>query len=111
MAAILIKDKVNVKILKEAEEDYGEYLKVVVDVSTGEMVVGGQWHADGEKILIERGCKQDNIWGGGIDLVTKQIDYDAVINIRPTINPSHVILDGRIRKTFEEIVKRKFGYE
>lgn len=111
MAAILVEDKVDAKILEAAGEDYGEYLKVVVDVSTFEMTVGGRWHADGEKILMENGSRKENIWGGGVDLVTRELDFDALINIKPMINPTHVILDENIRKAFTEIVKKKFGYE
>ena len=43
-------------------------------------------HFEGEKILLEQGSRQEDIWGGGIDIETKAIDYNSFINIRPTDN-------------------------
>ena len=91
MSAVLIRDKVTDQDLAKAKEDYGDYIKVVVDVETRVMAIGGQWHADGEKLL-----------------PTKTIDYTALINIRAQVNPSHVIMDAKIRQVFDQIIKDKF---
>lgn len=107
---ILVGDKVTPEQIRLAAEDYfGEYIKVVVDIETGAVVIGGEWHADGEKILLENGSKQVNLWGGGWDLKTKQINYSAMTNIKPLINSSHVIGDGKIKELFDKFVKNKFG--
>ena len=73
------------------------------------MALGGQWHADGEKLLLDEGSRQSNLWGGGIKLTTKIIDYTSLINIRGQVNPSHVIMDAKIRALFDQIVKGKFA--
>ena len=110
MAVVLIKGKVTPQDLMLASEDYGEYIKIVVDVVTGDAAIGGEWHADGEKILLEKGSRQKNIWGGGIDLKTRNIETVALINLRPRVgNNSQEILDKKIRKKFVSVVKKKFA--
>ena len=109
MSAVLIRDKATDQDLIKAKEDYGDYIKVVIDVATKALVIGGQWHADGEKILLDDGSKQSNLWGGGIKLSTKIIDYTALINIRAQVNPSHVIMDAKIRASVDQIIKGKFA--
>ncbi|MBU2592690.1 hypothetical protein KKD61_04500 [Patescibacteria group bacterium] len=92
MTAVKVADRVTPEDIKKAKKDYGGYIKVVVNITTGEMVIGGQWHADGEKILLESGRQQD-IWGGGIDLKNNKIDLIALINLRPGFgNDSQEIL-------------------
>lgn len=109
MAVVLIKNKVTPADLAKAKEDYGEYVKVVVDLETGMLTIGGQWHADGEEILLEVGSKQSNLWGGGVDLKTGKIDYTAMINIRADINPSHVVMSADIRDKMDSIIKTKLN--
>lgn len=95
--------------IEKAKKDYGDYLKIVVNVFTGEMVIGGQWHVDGEDLLLKSGNQKD-IWGGGINLKDKKIDLVALINLRPNFgNDSQEILDREVRNLFIKIVKEKFG--
>ena len=65
---------------------YGEYVKLTVDVKNNWIIMGGELHADGEKILLKNGSKQDDIWGGGINIPDKIIDTTAVLNIRPRLD-------------------------
>lgn len=110
MSIVLIKNKVTFSDLQKAKEDYGDYVKVTVDVEMGKIVIGGQWHADGEKLLIANGSKQSDIWGGGMNLLTKQVETFALINLKPSQNnDSQDILDAEIRKRFKKIVEEKFG--
>ncbi len=108
MAVALIGEKVTKKDIKKASQEYGDFIKVGIDIKTGLMTIGGEWHADGEKILIQNGSQQKDIWGGGVNLKSKIVSYTSLINIRPDINPSQVIMDNKIRMRFEEILKEKF---
>jgi hypothetical protein len=109
MALVFVKDKVSRKDLDIAQKDYGQYVKIVVDVKNDLVVIGGQWHADGEKILLEKGASKDDIWGGGIDVDLKNIETIALINLRPNLgNNSQEILDRKIREKFTSIVKERF---
>lgn len=106
---ILLTEKVTDEQIKLAAEDYfEEYIKIVVDIETGAMTIGGEWHADGEKILLANGSHQANLWGGGLRLANKQIDFNSLINTRPGFNKSQEILDPKIREIFERFVKDKF---
>lgn len=107
---ILVGEKVSEEQIKLAAEDYfGEYIKIVMDIETGAMTIGGEWHADGERELLNAGCKQANLWGGGLDLKSNQVNYSAMTNIKPLINASHIIEDIKIKELFTNLVKLKFN--
>ena len=110
MAVVLIKDQVNGEDLKIAQEEYGDFIKINIDIETGLMTIGGEWHADGEKVLLENGSKQIDIWGGGINMIDKSIDFNSLINIRPgQDNNSQEILDKKVREKFAKVLKKKFN--
>ena len=88
---------------------YGDYIKLTVDIENKWIIAGGILHADGEKVLLEKGGSQDNIWGGGINMIDKQIDTTAVLNIRPRLSNDNLeILDPEIRKKFSDIIEKYF---
>lgn len=87
-----------------------DYAKVTVDLERDLIVVGTQLHADGEKILLEKGGRQNDIWGGGINFKDKIIDATAVLNIRPRLgNDSMEILGPERREKFIGIVRKYFA--
>ena len=111
MAVVKIKEGVTKEGLKRAREEYGDFIKVVVDINKRAMVIGGEWHADAEKMLLDSGSQQENIWGGSVDLSTRAIDVIALINIRPRHgNDSQEILDLKVKEKFIQIVKEKFNF-
>lgn len=104
---LIVSKKATKEELQEMAEDFSGYIKVVVDVDRGILTGGGKRHVDGEQKLLEEGCKQENLWGGGLDLETGEIDYNSMINIRPTQqNLSRDIMSQEIRGKFDEIVKK-----
>ncbi|OGG34918.1 hypothetical protein A2363_01710 [Candidatus Gottesmanbacteria bacterium RIFOXYB1_FULL_47_11] len=95
--------------IQQLREQFDSYIKTVIDVENRICSAGCDRHFESEKILLDRGSKQEDIWGGGIDLETKTIDGNSFINIRPTQgNTSNEIQDSDIRKSFEEITKYFF---
>jgi len=107
---VLVGEKITDEQIKLAGEDYfGEYIKIVVDIEMQGMTIGGEWHADGEKILLENKSKQANLWGGGLDMKSNQINYSAMTNIKPLVNSSHIIEDAKIKAIFTNLVKLKFN--
>jgi hypothetical protein len=46
----------------KAKENFGDYIKVVVDIKKEVLLMGMKIHADGEKILLEKGSKNENLW-------------------------------------------------
>ena len=96
----------NLKEIKRLQEKWGNYLKLTVDIENRWLVAGGELHADAEKLLLDKGSYQDDIWGGGIDLRGRQIDASAVLNFRPRLNNDNLeILDSERRKKFTKIVE------
>ncbi len=91
------------------QEEFGEYIKTVIDINKKICSAGMPLHYLGEKILLEIGSIQSNIWGGGIDLVTKEIDYNSFINIRPNDNnPKNEIQSEEIKKIYNELTQYFF---
>jgi len=106
----LIDQPITKKTLASLKHRFGDYVKVTVDITKKILVVGCQLHADGEKILLESGSLQDNIWGGGINLQTLTIDATAILNLRPKLNNNSLeILDSDRRQKFIAAVQYLFN--
>lgn len=101
----IITSKVGQKTLKQLAQDLDGYIKVVVDVKKEVLVAGGTRHVDAEQLLLQNGSKQQNLWGGGVDLETGEIDFDSMINLRSNDNnSSREVLSQEIRSKMESII-------
>ncbi len=104
---ILIKSKADEESLKKAAEDLEGYIKFVVDVKRKVLTIGGVRHVDGEQLLLKDGSSQQDLWGGGLDLETSEIDFDSMINIRLNQNNlSREVLAPDLRVKMSEIVNK-----
>ncbi len=93
----------------QLREQFEIYIKTVIDVEKRICSAGMDRHFEGEQILLSQGSNPSNIWGGGIDLVTKEIDYNSFINIRPADdNPKNEIQSEKIKATYKKITKYFF---
>lgn len=107
---ILVTDKISISELKTmAEKTFGDFVKAVVDVEKRVMVVDAGMHADEERMLLEKGSEQENLWG--INLYPELygsnnwIEFDSMINVRPGQgNRSRGVEGEAIRKRIIEIV-------
>lgn len=102
---LIIDKKATVDQIKKMAKDFDGYIKVVVDVDRGILAGGGERHFDAEQILLDDGSNQKDLWGGGLDLETKEIDYNSMINLRPGENASREILAKEIREELDKIVR------
>lgn len=94
------------KEIERLKEEFQTYIKTVIDVKKKICSAGANRHFESERQLLENGSKQSDIWGGGIDLETKVIDFNSFINIRPNEgNTSNEIQNDKIRKEFEKLTK------
>lgn len=104
---LIIRKKATPEEITKMAQDFDGYIKLVVDVEQEILAGGGERHVEGEQALLKEGSKQENLWGGGWDMETKEIDYNSIINLRPQQNnPSRDILSLDIRKKFDLIVKK-----
>jgi uncharacterized protein DUF5674 len=92
---------------------FGDMVKYVVDIEKGIAAVGGELHADAERVLLESGSRQVHLWGAnylpgrGSDAC---IEFTSLINIRPSQgNRSMLIEDAGIRERVREITSRLIG--
>ena len=92
-----------------ALQRFGDMVKVVVDIEKEVMAIGAELHADEEAFLLDKGSKQENLWGINIYpdlLMPDALEYDSMINIRPSQNNGSRSVEGEaIRKTISEIVR------
>jgi len=106
---ILLKKATDEEVKKVAQ-DLDGYIKFVVNIKQEILAAGGKLHSDGEKLLLGQGSRQEDLWGGGLDFETDEIDFDSMINLRPGQgNPSREVLSAEIRKKIEGIVRRILG--
>lgn len=92
--------------IEKLKEQFDVYIKTVIDIKRKICSAGSDRHFESEEILLKKGSKQEDLWGGGIDLETKTIDFNSFINIRPTHNnTSNEIQNETIRKEYEEITR------
>lgn len=95
-----------------AEKMYGNLVKAVVDIQKSLLVVDAEMHADVEQFLLEKGSKQNDLWG--INLYPSKlgtddfIEFDSMINIRPRQqNMSRGVEDPKIRQQIIQLVTHK----
>lgn len=91
-------------------QEYPQYIKLSADLKQKILYGGSRLHYDCEQILITKeNSNNENVWSGGINLITKKIEYTAVANIKPSINNSSLeILDPEKREKFKIIVQQFF---
>lgn len=95
--------------IKSLRELFDVYIKTVIDIEKKICSAGMDRHFEAEKILLDQGSRQSDLWGGGIDIETKIIDCNSFINVRPNDkNTSNEIQDQKLRKRFEELSKYFF---
>ena len=110
----VVSDRIQLTELQSmSQETFGGMVKAVVDVGRGIMAVDADLHADEEGELLEHGSEQHDLWG--INLypdrpVDQWIEFDSVINIRPSHgNRSRGVDDPATRNEIIAVVSRLVG--
>ena len=110
----LVETKISLSELEEmAQKMFGNLVKAVVDVEKEIMAVDAELHADEEAYLIEKGSKQNNLWG--INLypeffgTDEFVEFDSMINLRPSQNNrsrgvEDISLQDKIKKIVGKLV-------
>ena len=102
---LIVRAKIDSETLDKIAQDLKGYIKIVVDVRRKILAAGGEKHVDGERLLLEDGSLQEDLWGAGLDLETGEMDFDSLINLRPMQNRSREILDEEIRKKVATVIE------
>lgn len=91
-----------------AKRMFDNMVKAVVDIDQKIMAVDAAMHSDLEAELMDKGSKQENLWG--INLYPEKydndfIEFDSMINIKPSQgNRNRGIDDPKIREAIIKIV-------
>ena len=92
---------------------FEDMVKYVADIERDVAAVGGQLHADAEAVLLERGSRQEDLWGAnyfpGLG-AEACIEFTSLINIRPSQgNRSMEIEDEQVRDRVRDLTHRLIG--
>lgn len=102
----LLSDKALPSQIETMLEEYGIMIKVAVDIRKQLLVGGGEMHADCERILLENGSEQGDIWGANWYPQERRVEFEALINIRPQDeNRGMLIQRQEIRDAVETVIK------
>lgn len=104
-----IVSKISLDEIKEmASKMYGTIVKADIDIAQKLVIIDMEMHVDGEQELLEKGSKQQDLWGinlkPGFYGTDEFIEFDSMINIRPLTNPTRNIQDDNVRKQIIEII-------
>ena len=95
--------------IDQLKAEFEVYIKTVIDVQRKICCAGMDRHFEGEQILLKQGSLQKDIWGGGLDLETKEIDFNSFINIRPRDNnPKNEIQSEATKAQYKSLTEYFF---
>jgi hypothetical protein len=101
------------ELRRVVDAHFEDMVKYVVDVQRGVAAVGGELHADEEALLLERGSRQEDVWGANYYPGRGEdgcIEYTSLINIRPAQgNRSMVVEDAAVRARVRELTFELIG--
>ena len=106
---IIKKPITKAELARMAREQFGDFVKAVVDIEQNIMAIGGGLHADEEVALMEQErSKREHTWG--INIYPEKsgddfIEFDSMINLKPGFgNRSRGVENPDIRKKIISIV-------
>ena len=112
METKIVKEKIASSELKAlAHEQYGDIIKVVVDIGQGIMGVGGELHVDIQSILLEKeNSRGADTWGVNLYLEKSGddfVEFDSMINLKPNLgNKTRDIENMQVKEKIREIISK-----
>jgi hypothetical protein len=102
------------EVIAIAQRRFGDMTKAAVDLGRGVMAIGGELHSDEEALLLEDGAAQSDVWGINIypaEVGEAWIEFDSMINVRPSANNRTRGVDDpatqtRIREVVASLITR-----
>jgi hypothetical protein len=111
MSEMIVDKKIERSVLFTlAREKFGSFVKAVVDLKKSIMIIGMEFHVQGQAILLEKGSRKQDLWGIRIypdKAGEEMIVFESMINFRPSEkNLSREVKDVKIRQKIVEIVNQ-----
>lgn len=102
----LLREPATPEQISQMLEEWEVLIKVAVDVRRGTMTGGGEMHADGEALLLADGSDQENLWGANWYSDSREVRFEALINIRPRDGNRQLRVESReTRARMEAIIR------
>jgi hypothetical protein len=98
MAIVILQknEKLSKEQFQQTREEYDTYIKITADLKQEIIALGGEYHADCEKILVTTyGSKNSDVWGGGYDLENNKFETNAMINIKPLLEATNANIENQ----------------
>jgi len=87
--------------------NFGEpMVKLVADLARNILAYDAEWHADLEAELLADGSQQSDLWGFNYYMDRDELEYNSLINIRPSVNRSADILDSGICEQVRDVFRQ-----
>ena len=107
----IVKNSISKEELRNiAKNQFGDFVKAVVDIEKEIIAIGGELHADEEALLLEGSSQQKNLWGINIypdKQEEERIEFDSMINVRPAQeNRSRDVESLEIQRKIRNIVNK-----
>ena len=91
-----------------AQNTFGDMVKCVADVRMNLLAIDAELHADLERLLLDNGSAQEDLWGFNLWVEEDDedfIEFDSLINIRAWQgNPSREVLNPDVRNRINNMV-------
>jgi len=94
---ILQKSITRAELAALAENTFGDMIKCVADVRLGSLALDAELHADLERLLLENGSAEVDLWGFNLYPEEEGEDF---------INPTRDVLDPDIREAIKRLVEQ-----
>ena len=106
----ILSEKMNMDEVKElAKHWYGMMIKGCVDVETGRVAIGGDYHMESCELLCQNGSQPNNVWGFNIRFEEDPkgvLEFDSLVNIKPALeNRSRALENAEIIAKAELMIK------
>jgi len=89
--------------------NFTDLMKVVVDVNKNILAIDAEMYADLEKLLLENGSEQYDLWGANVypnRINDDFIEFTSFINIRPNQNNRSMEINNiEIREKVKKIIE------
>lgn len=106
---VILQEPVTRQYLQDvARNTFGDMVKCVADIKNGVIAIDADLHSDLEKMLLESGSAQNDLWGFNLwveETGDDFIEFDSLINIRSWQgNPSRNILNADVKEAIVKLV-------
>lgn len=106
MEIMIVREPATATQIAEMRREFGNFIKLAVDLKRQILAAGAELHADCEQALLRDGSSQENIWGGDCYPDLGEVGFESLINIRPRqSNRSLELQSPVLREQFEGVVR------